>query len=189
MSLDGRERAVTLTERGVTSWKPTVATATTRASKPSTPASAGRASCRTTSSSIAPTCAKRSASASRARTSVAWSSNTSSSASIRSGCRSRIAAGRTATGDRIGTPREIEAWAREHDLPYFDDAVHFPDFRIEYELHGRDRHEDVEVVTEHYRGGHAASVARAGFRVLRTRRRSGRSGGRAFDPRVAEDFL
>jgi hypothetical protein len=38
-------------------------------------------------------------------------------------------------------PREIEGWAHEHDLPYFDEQVHFPDFRIEYELDGRDRHE------------------------------------------------
>jgi hypothetical protein len=82
-------------------------------------------------------------------------------------------------------PREVERWAREHDLPYFDDRVHFPDFRIEYDVNGRDRHEDVEVVTEHYRGAHARSVARAGFRCYG----SGRSGGRAFDPRVAEDFL
>jgi hypothetical protein len=59
--------------------------------------------------------------------------------------------------------REIEEWAREHDLPYFNDGVHFPDFRIEYELDGRDRHEDVEVVTGHYRGAHAASRGRAGF--------------------------
>ena len=44
--------------------------------------------------------------------------------------------------------REIEEWAREHDLPYFDESVHFPDFRVEYELDGRDRHEDVEIVTE-----------------------------------------
>jgi hypothetical protein len=80
---------------------------------------------------------------------------------------------------------DIEAWAREHDLPYFDESVHFPDFRIEYELQGRDRHEDVEAVTEHYRGAHAASVARAGFRCYG----SGRRGGRAFDPRVAEDFV
>ena len=42
--------------------------------------------------------------------------------------------------------REIEEWAREHDLPYFDESVHFPDFRIEYELHGREHHEDVEVL-------------------------------------------
>jgi hypothetical protein len=80
-------------------------------------------------------------------------------------------------------PQEIARWAHEHDLPYFDDRVRFPDFRIEYELDGRHRHEDVEVVTEHYRGAHAASVARAGFRCY------GRSGGRGFDPRVVEEFL
>jgi hypothetical protein len=85
--------------------------------------------------------------------------------------------------------REIERWAREHDLPYFGDRVRFPDFRIEYELDRRDRHEDVEVVTEHYRGAHAASVARAGFRCYGRGGDSGRSGGRGFDPRVAEEFV
>jgi hypothetical protein len=85
--------------------------------------------------------------------------------------------------------REIEAWAREHDLPYFDESVHFPDLRIEYELQGCDRHEDVEVVTEHYRGEHAASVARAGFTCYGCGSGTGRSGGRGFDPRVAEDFI
>jgi hypothetical protein len=89
--------------------------------------------------------------------------------------------------DRVA--REVEDWARDHDLPYFDDAVHFPDFRIEYELEGRDRHEDVEVVTEHYRGAHAASVARAGFRCYGGGGGTARSGGRGFDPRVAEDFV
>jgi hypothetical protein len=29
--------------------------------------------------------------------------------------------------------REIEEWARDHHLPYFDEQVHFPDVRIEYE--------------------------------------------------------
>ena len=86
-------------------------------------------------------------------------------------------------------PREIERWAREHDLPYFDDRVRFPDFRIEYELDRRDRHEDVEVVTEHYRGAHAASVARAGFRCYGRIGGTGRSGGRGVDPRVAEEFV
>jgi len=85
--------------------------------------------------------------------------------------------------------REIERWAHEHDLPYFDDRVHFPDFRIEDELQGRDRHEDVELVTEHYRGAHARSVARAGFRCYGRAGGSGRSGGRSVDPRVAEDFM
>ena len=85
--------------------------------------------------------------------------------------------------------RETESWAHEHELPYFDGSVHFPDFRIEYELHGRDHHEDVEVVTEHYRGAHAASVARAGFRCYGRGGGSGRSGGRGLDPHVAVEFL
>ena len=84
---------------------------------------------------------------------------------------------------------EIEEWARAHDLPYFDQSVHFPDFRIEYELGGRDQHEDVEIVTEHYRGEHAASVARAGFRCYGRGGGSSRGGGRSVDPRLAEDFV
>jgi len=84
-------------------------------------------------------------------------------------------------------PHEIEQWAREHELQYFDESVHFPDFRIEYELDGRERHQDVEVVTEHYRGAHAAGVARSGFSCYG--RCGGGRGGRPFDPRVAEEFL
>lgn len=68
---------------------------------------------------------------------------------------------------------EIESWAREHGLPYFDDHVHFPDFRIEYELDGRDQHEDVEVVTDNYRGAHAASRVRAGFTCVGSSKRGG----------------
>jgi DNA-binding PadR family transcriptional regulator len=82
-------------------------------------------------------------------------------------------------------PGEIEEWARDHDLPYFDDHVHFPDFRIEYELERCDRHEDIEVLTENYRGAHATTRARSGFTCYS----SGRRGGRGFDPRVAEEFL
>jgi hypothetical protein len=74
---------------------------------------------------------------------------------------------------------EIESWAREHGLPYFDDQVHFPDFRIEYELDGRDHHEDVEVVTDNYRGAHAASRVRAGFTCIGSSKR----GGAPFSPR------
>jgi DNA-binding MarR family transcriptional regulator len=81
---------------------------------------------------------------------------------------------------------EIEDWAREHDLPYFDDQVHFPDVRIEYEGPDGDvRFEDVEVTTEHYRGGHGSSTARCGFSVYTSRG----GGGGAFDPHVAEEFL
>jgi hypothetical protein len=78
------------------------------------------------------------------------------------------------------TPDEIRDWAHEHDLPYFDDEVHFPDVRIEYEdPDGRWGREDVEVVTPHYRGAHGASVARSGFSCYRgvSLRVSGRSGG------------
>jgi hypothetical protein len=81
---------------------------------------------------------------------------------------------------------EIAAWAREHDLPYFDNRVHFPDVRIEYEdANGGLRYEDIEVVTEHYRGAHSGSVARCGFSMHDSRG----AGRRTFDPRVAEDFV
>ena len=84
------------------------------------------------------------------------------------------------------TPEEIRGWALEHDLPYFDNEVHFPDLRIEYELDGRLDHVDVEVITQHYRGAHAASVARSGFKGFRGS--SARVGGAPFDPEYAEDL-
>jgi len=77
--------------------------------------------------------------------------------------------------------REIEAWALEHDLPYFDEQVHFPDLRIEYEeADGSWDHENVEVVTVHYRGSHGAAAARSGFSCYggSSARISGRGGGR-----------
>jgi hypothetical protein len=78
------------------------------------------------------------------------------------------------------TTEETRDWALEHELPYFDDEVHFPDVRIEYEEpDGRWDHRDVEVTTEHYRGAHGASVARSGFSCYRgsSLRIGGRSGG------------
>ncbi|MBY0493272.1 MAG: hypothetical protein K2Y23_03560 [Cyanobacteria bacterium] len=88
-------------------------------------------------------------------------------------------------------PREIEAWARDHDLPCIDDHVRFPDFRIEYERDGQDRHEDVEVMSEHYRGAYAATKTQAGFTCYfgGSGRGGGGGSGAPFDPRVAEDFL
>jgi hypothetical protein len=88
------------------------------------------------------------------------------------------------------TPDEIREWASEHDLPYFDDEVHFPDVRVEYqEPDGRWEREDIEVVSPHYRGAHGASVARSGFSCYRglslrlstsgAGRRGGRNGGLA----------
>ena len=93
-------------------------------------------------------------------------------------------------------PHEIEDWAHEHDLPYFDDQVHFPDLRIEYEEpDGRWDHRDVEVTTVHYRGGHGAAAAQSGFSCYRGSsarvggRGGGRGGGRSADPHLAEEFL
>lgn len=85
------------------------------------------------------------------------------------------------------TPEEIQEWAREHGLPYFDGHVHFPDVRIEYQdVNGDVRWEDLEVTTEHYRGAHGAAAARSGFSI----HAGGRTGGGApFDPRVAEEYL
>ncbi len=83
---------------------------------------------------------------------------------------------------------EIRDWAREHDLPYFDGQVHFPDYRIEYEVDGRERHEDVELFTPHYRGAHAASRAKTGFRIYVVGSR-GAAAVPAPHPRGMEEFL
>ena len=97
--------------------------------------------------------------------------------------------GRSDSDGRPGRDEnEVRDWAREHDLPYFDDQVHFPDYRIEYQLDGRELHQDVELFTPHYRGAHAASHAQTGFRiyVVASRGGGGRSGPR---PRGMEEFL
>jgi DNA-binding PadR family transcriptional regulator len=91
-------------------------------------------------------------------------------------------------------PEEIDRWAREHDLPYDDGHVRFPDARIEYEdRDGRSRHEDLEVVTGHYRGAHAGSAAKSGFTCYLSIGCSvgGRGGGgrRTAHPRIIEELL
>ena len=79
---------------------------------------------------------------------------------------------------------EIEDWAREHDLPYSNGHVQFPDARIEYvEVDGRLDHLDIEVVTLHYRGAHGAAASRSGFSTFRGS--SARTGGSPFDPDYA----
>lgn len=102
--------------------------------------------------------------------------------------------------DSIGLPRRdregISKWASERDLPVIHGSVRFPDLRIEYESQdGTTAREDVEVVTENYRGTHAASTAAAGFkchRVTSTRvggARGSAKGGRSRDDRLAEEML
>jgi hypothetical protein len=80
---------------------------------------------------------------------------------------------------------EVERWARDHDLPYFDGQVHFPDVRIEYDdRDGRQRVEDIEIVTPNYRGAHSASAARSGFTCYLLASSSG-GGGRGGTRRAA----
>jgi hypothetical protein len=83
---------------------------------------------------------------------------------------------------------EIQGWAYEHNLPYFDGHVHFPDARIEYvDADGRLDHLDVEVVTLHYRGAHGSAASRSGFSTFRGS--SARTGGAPFDPDYAEELF
>jgi DNA-binding PadR family transcriptional regulator len=91
-------------------------------------------------------------------------------------------------------PEEIARWAREHELPYDDGHVRFPDARIEYDdRDGRSRHEDIEVVTGHYRGAHAGSAAKSGFTCYLSIGCSvgGRGGGgrRTAHPRIMEELI
>lgn len=83
---------------------------------------------------------------------------------------------------------EIEQWAQDHHLPYFDEQVHFPDARIEYaDADGRWDHLDIEVVTVHYRGAHGAAAARSGFSCYGGS--SARVGGSAHLGGLAEEML
>lgn len=102
--------------------------------------------------------------------------------------------------DSSGRPQrdrsEITRWAQEHQLPMVGDRVQFPDLRIEYDgRDGRREIEDVEVMTPHYRGAHAAAKVRAGFtRYHATGARLGgaqgsKRGGRGRDSRLAEEML
>jgi hypothetical protein len=97
------------------------------------------------------------------------------------------------TGRPDRTPEEIAACAKDHDLPCDGNRVRFPDARIEFEDRDRqEQHRDIEVVTPHYRGAHAAAVASSGYQIygggLRLQT-SGRRGGRGLDPRLAEEIM
>jgi hypothetical protein len=85
-------------------------------------------------------------------------------------------------------PLEIRDWAREHELPCDDRGhVQFPDARIEYEIDGRDRTLDLEVMTPHYRGAHAAAKSGSGFSLYFSTQ--GRRGGGGRTPSVIEELL
>jgi DNA-binding MarR family transcriptional regulator len=89
---------------------------------------------------------------------------------------------------------EIAQWAEERDLPYDRGHVRFPDARIEYvDRDGRARHEDLEVVTGHYRGAHATGARSSGFTCYVSTGccvgGRGGSGRRTGHPRILEEFL
>lgn len=91
-------------------------------------------------------------------------------------------------GHHDRTDEEIRAWAAEHGLPYFDDQVHFPDLRIEYEeLDGRREHEDIEVLTVHYRGAHASAASQSGFSCYGAA--TARTGSHGPDPDLASELI
>jgi len=103
---------------------------------------------------------------------------------------------RDSRGEPERDPETIARWAREHELPYHDGHVELPDARIEYvDRDGRPGFEDIEIVTPHYRGAHAAAKAASGFSQYRAvgARVGGVSGsgrsGRGVNPRAAEDLL
>jgi hypothetical protein len=91
---------------------------------------------------------------------------------------------------------EIARWAEQHHLPSADGHVQFPDLRIEYETpDGRLDVRDLEVMTPHYRGAHAAAKVASGFsRYSAVGARLGGArgtsrGGRCKESRLAEEML
>ena len=102
--------------------------------------------------------------------------------------------GRADSDGRPGRDRDdVRRWAEDHDLPYADGRVQFPDFQIEFLWpDGRRDIENVEVLTPHYRGAHAAGKVRAGFTRFRGigARAGGKTGrGSRFDPGLAEELV
>jgi hypothetical protein len=57
--------------------------------------------------------------------------------------------------------------AEELELPLAGERLALPDLRIEYTgADGREQHQDIEVITRHYRGAHRAGKMRSGFRLV-----------------------
>jgi hypothetical protein len=74
--------------------------------------------------------------------------------------------------------REMEEWAHEHDLTYFDERS-ISDLWIEYDgIDGRREREDVEVVTIRYRARRFYSTVWVHLLPGSGARISGRGGGR-----------
>ncbi len=103
---------------------------------------------------------------------------------------------RDSSGRPERSAEEVARWAEEHHLPMVDDHVQFPDLRLECEREDGVREvEDVEVMTPHYRGAHAAGKVSAGFTrysAAGARIGGGSGGGRSGrrpSVRLAEEML
>jgi hypothetical protein len=82
----------------------------------------------------------------------------------------------------------MQPTAVEHHLPCDDEGhVQFPDLRIEYDVDGLNHTLDVEVLTPHYRGEHAAAKSSAGFACYGSGG-GGRGGGKG-GAGLAEEML
>ena len=61
------------------------------------------------------------------------------------------------------------ALAVDLDLKIVNDKLPLPDLRVEFtDAEGRDQHEDLEVVTRHYKAAHLAGKSAAGFGMVNT---------------------
>ncbi len=79
------------------------------------------------------------------------------------------------------------AFAREHDLPFSEEGILFPDVRVEYtSADGRNDHRDLELATEHYSRSQLSGKQTAGFRVYRAAGAGPRRGGTPSDPHHLE---
>jgi hypothetical protein len=77
------------------------------------------------------------------------------------------------------------AFADEHDLPFANEHIHFPDVRVEYtSADGHTAHRDLELATEHYSRSQLRGTQAAGFRVCRAAGAGAGAGrrGTPFDP-------
>jgi hypothetical protein len=88
-------------------------------------------------------------------------------------------------------PEQQSTVAASLELPINDGHVQLPDARVEYENAAGDRaHIDLELVTEHYHGGHLSGKLASGFTLYSFGgSRSGRARGTPHDPRYMENIL
>ena len=83
-----------------------------------------------------------------------------------------------ARGGTAAAEAEVARCAEELRLSLDGGSLHYPDARIEYEdAAGRTGSSDIEVVTEHYRGGAVRAKAAAGFAIHAAGRAAARSAG------------